>query len=118
MTLNDRSSRAGVRPVTRHQIEWAASGLRRAATEAGVALPVDYSQAVAADGLARATQLAVTRLGAGVVLHTQPSTDRELPVVVGYADGRGQWYRDGRRHTTTTAADTTPAAAASEEVAL
>jgi hypothetical protein len=21
-----------------------------------------------------------------------------LPVVLGYADGRGQWYRDGKRH--------------------
>lgn len=118
MILNDRTVKAAARRVSRHQVEWAASGLRRAATEAGVALPIDYSQAVAADGLARANELAVTRLGAGVVLHTQPSADRELPVVVGYADGRGQWYRDGHRHTTTTVPDTTPAAAASEEVAL
>ncbi len=117
MILNDRVVKAGARPVSRHQVEWAASGLRRAATEAGVALPIDYSQAVAADGLARAAELAVTRLGAGVVLHTQPSNDRELPVVVGYADNRGQWYRDGHRHTTT-AADTTPAAAVSEVVTL
>ncbi len=99
------------RSASDHQIEWTAAGLRRAATDAGVALPVDYSQAVAADGLARATDLAVTRLGAGVVLHTQPSSDRERPVVVGYADGRGQWYRDGHRHTTPTAPDTAPAAA-------
>ena len=118
MILNNRTVKAGARPVSRQQVEWAASGLRRAATEVGVALPIDYSQAVAADGLARATELAVTRLGAGVVLHTRPSSARELPVVVGYADGRGQWYRDGHRHTTTTAADATPAAAVSEEVAL
>ena len=103
--------------ASRHQVEWAASGLRRAAAEVGVSLPVDYSQAVAADGLTRSPELGVTRLGAGVVLHTQPSSSRQLPVVVGYADRRGQWYRDGRRHTTTSAPDTTPAAAC-EEVAL
>ncbi len=104
------------RPASRHQIEWAAAGLRRAATTAGIAIPVDYSQAVAADGLARATELGVTRLGAGVVLHTQPRNDRELPVVVGYADPRGQWYRDGHRHTAPLTPD--PAQAATEEVAL
>ena len=104
------------RPASRHQIEWAASGLRRAATDAGVTLPVDYSQAVAADGLARSPELGVTRLGAGVVLHTQPASDRESPVVVGYADPRGQWYRDGHRHTASAAPDVT--AAAAEEVAL
>jgi hypothetical protein len=105
------------RPASRHQIEWAASGLRRAAADIGVPLPVDYSQAVAADGLARSPELGVTRLGAGVVLHTQPASSRELPVVIGYADPRGQWYRDGRRHTATSAPDTTPVAV-SEEVAL
>ena len=103
MILNDRAVKAGTRPVTRHQVEWAASGLRRATTEAGVALPIDYSQAVAAAGLTRAAELGVTRLG--VVIHTRPSIDRELPVVVGYADGRGRWSRDGHRHTTTTAHD-------------
>lgn len=82
----------------RHQIEWTAAGLRRAAAEAGVALPVSYSQAVAADGLGREAALGVTRLGTGVVLHTSPETERRLPVVLGYADARGQWYRDGRRH--------------------
>ena len=104
------------RPASRHQIEWAASGLRRAAAEAGVALPVDYSQAVAADGLARSPELGVTPLGAGVVLHTHPTNGRDLPVVVGYADPRGQWYRDGHRHTATLNSDGT--AAASEEMAL
>jgi len=105
------------RPASRHQIEWAASGLRRAAAEVGVALPVDYSQAVAADGLARSPELGVTRLGAGVVLHTQPANNRELPIVVGYADPRGQWYRDGHRHTAAPAPDVAPEAV-SEEVAL
>jgi hypothetical protein len=105
------------RPGSRHQIEWAASGLRRAAADIGVPLPVDYSQAVAADGLARSAELGVTRLGAGVVIHTQPASNRELPVVVGYADLRGQWYRDGHRHTTAPAPDVSPAAVR-EEVAL
>jgi hypothetical protein len=105
------------RPASRHQIEGAASGLRRAAAEVGVALPVDYSQTVAADGLARSPELGVTRLGAGAVIHTQPASSRELPVVVGYADPRGQWYRDGHRHTTAAALDVAPEAV-SEEVAL
>jgi hypothetical protein len=84
---------------TRHQIEWAASGLRRAAADAGIVLPVNYSQAVAADGLAREPELGVTRLGTGVVIHTNAGGDKRPPIVLGYADGRGQWYRDGRRHT-------------------
>jgi hypothetical protein len=63
-----------------------------------VELSVAYSQAIAADGLARGPELAVTRLGAGVVFHTRPGSDERLPVVLGYADSRGQWYRDGRRH--------------------
>lgn len=50
------------RPVTRHQVEWAASGVRRSATEAGVALPIDYSQAVVVAGLTRAAELGVARL--------------------------------------------------------
>jgi hypothetical protein len=85
-------------PSSRHQIEWTASGLRRAALDAGVTLPVSYSQAVASDGLAREPQIGVTRLGAGVVLHTSPASAKRLPIVLGYADARGQWYRDGRRH--------------------
>ena len=84
---------------SRHQIEWTASGLRRAAANAGIELPVTYSQSVATDGLARERELGVTRLGTGVVIHTQPDSDTRLPIVLGYADGRGQWYRDGRRHT-------------------
>ena len=88
------------RIASRHQIEWAAAGLRRAAAEIGVAVPVDYSQAVASDGLARSPELGVTRLGAGAVFHTRPQDGRALVVVVGYADRRGQWYRDGRRHST------------------
>jgi len=89
-----------VRPAgdRRHQIAWAAAGLRRAAAAAGITLPVDFTQAVAADGLDRADQLAVSRSGAGVIIHTSPQTTRELPVLLGYADARGQWHRDGRRH--------------------
>lgn len=104
------------RIASRHQIEWAAAGLRRAAAEIGVALPVDYSQAVASDGLARSPELGVTRLGAGAVFHTRPQGGRALVVVIGYADPRGQWYRDGRRHTAT--ANPEQAMAASGEVAL
>ena len=88
-------------PVTDgHSVERAAAGLRRAAAQAGVTLPVDYARAVAADGLARSPQLTVSRLGAGIVVHTQPTSRRQLPVLLGYADPRGQWHRNGRRHTT------------------
>ena len=81
----------------RHNVDWTALGIRRAAADAGVTLPLSYARAVAADGLARADALALSRLGAGVVIHTAPG-ERRLPIVVGYADERGQWYRDGRRH--------------------
>ena len=80
---------------TAHQVQWVAAGLRQAAGEAGVLLPISYSRAVAADGLGRGADVGVTRLGRGVVFHTHPGR----PLVLGYADPRGQWYRDGRRHT-------------------
>lgn len=82
-----------------HRVAWVASGLRRAATGQGVELPVDYARRVAADGLRLADELGVTRLGEGVVIRTVPVTERQLPVVVGYAEARRQWYRDGSRHT-------------------
>jgi hypothetical protein len=86
-----------------HDIARVAAGIRTAAAEAGVTLPVEFTRALAADGLAREPALAVTRLGVGVVIHTRPDTTRRLPILLGYADGRGQWYRDGRRHQPTTA---------------
>jgi hypothetical protein len=46
-------------------------------------------------------ELGVSRLGSGVVIHTVPPTKDRLPLIVGYADGRGQWYRDGSRHVET-----------------
>ena len=86
------------RPASRHQIEHVAAGIRRAAAEAGIELPVSYAQRVAAEGLAHEANLGVTRLGAGVVIHTAPQATDRLPVVIGYADARGQWHRDGHRH--------------------
>jgi hypothetical protein len=81
-----------------HQVAWVAAGIRSAARDAGVDLPVDYAHRVTADGLGRATQLGVTPLGAGVVIHTAPDRPDQLPVVLGYADRGGQWLRDGRRY--------------------
>ena len=66
--------------VTAHQIEWVAAGLRQAASEAGVFLPVSYSRAVAADGLGRGAEVGVTRLGRGVVFHTHPGQLSRCPV--------------------------------------
>lgn len=86
------------RPASRHQIEWVAEGLRRAAASQGVELPVAYARRVATEGLAHEGELGVTRLGAGVVIHTVPQANDRLPVVAGYADSRGQWHRDGTRH--------------------
>jgi len=86
------------RPATRHQVEWVAAALRRAAADQGVDLPVAYARRVVTDGLAREGELGVTRLGAGIVIHTVASAKDRLPVVIGYADSRGQWHRDGTRH--------------------
>ena len=61
-------------------------------------MPVSYSRQVALDGLALESQLGVTRLGDGVVIHTSPQTPDQLPVVLGYADRKHQGYRNGRRH--------------------
>ncbi len=82
----------------RHQVEWVAAGLRRAAAERGVQLPLSYARIVAAEGLASGADLGVTGLGGGVVIHLAPRAKERLSLVVGYADGRGQWHRDGRRH--------------------
>jgi len=86
------------RSANRHQVEWVAEGLRRAAAGQGVELPVAYARRVATEGLAHEGELGVTRLEAGVVIHTVPQAKDRRPVVVGYADARGQWHRDGTRH--------------------
>ena len=39
------------------------------------------------------------------MIHTVPATKRRLPVIVGYADSRGQWYQDGSRHVEVQEAD-------------
>lgn len=91
--------RASSGPDRRHRLAWLAAGLRRAAHNAGVDLPVDYAQRVAADGIRLCEQLAVTPIGQGLAIHTAPDNDHQLPVLLGYADPAGQWYRDGSRHT-------------------
>jgi hypothetical protein len=93
------------RPATRHQIGWVAAALRRATADQGVELPVAYARRVATEGLARGAELGVTRLGAGVVIHTSASSKDRLPIVIGYADPRGQWHRDGARHIETPPAE-------------
>jgi hypothetical protein len=81
-----------------HELAWLAAGLRRAAAGLDVNLPVSYSETVAADGVRFCEQLGVTRIGDGVAIHTAPEPPDQLPVLLGYADPTGQWYRDGRRH--------------------
>lgn len=83
-------------PATCYQAQWVASALGRAACGARVEPPLSCSLALAADGLAREPQLTLTRLGSGVAVHTKPRDERRLPMVLGYADTRGQWYQDGR----------------------
>ena len=73
------------------------AGLSRAARSASVDLPGGYIARVVNDAGPR-VGVGVSRLGTGLVIHTIPPNKRSLPVVLGYADGRGQWYRDGKRH--------------------
>jgi len=86
------------RSASRHRVERVAAGIRQAAAEQGVELPVSYARRVTAEGLALGAELVLTRLGSGVVIHTAPEVKDHVPVVVGYADARGQWHRDGRRY--------------------
>ena len=78
-------------PATRHQVQWVASALRQAAADVGVELSLSYSLALAADGLAREPELALTRLGSGVVVHTKPRDERRLPMVLGYGNDTLIW---------------------------
>lgn len=92
-TSEDQSSPREAGGLARHRVQWVATGLRAAAADAGVALCVGFSETVAAGGLACESELGVTRLGAGVVIHTCPAGEGRRPIVLGYADGKRQWYR-------------------------
>jgi hypothetical protein len=85
-----------LRTRDRH-VEDRCANLRRVARGAGVDLPNRYAERVVHDA-APLVGVGVSRLGTGLVIHTIPPNKRTLPVVLGYADGRGQWYRDGKRH--------------------
>ena len=85
----------------RHRIEEMAIALYRAAHDAAVELPRSYAVRIAATVAKGDGELGVSRLGSGVMIHTVPPTKDRLPLIVGYADGRGQWYRDGSRHVET-----------------
>ena len=89
----------------RHRIEEMAIALYRAAHDAAVELPRSYAVRVVATMAKGDGELGVSRLGSGIVLHTVPPTKDRLPLIVGYADGRGQWYRDGSRHVETPVAE-------------
>jgi hypothetical protein len=93
----------------RHRLIWLAAGLRRAAQEAGVDLPVDYARRVVVDGIRLCDQLGVTPIGRGIAIHTAPTDARQLPILLGYADPAGQWYRDGSRHSLSTPTTTASA---------
>jgi hypothetical protein len=81
------------------RINWVAAGLRQAARDAGVYLPLSYSRRIAVQGVALESPLGVTGFGDLIVIHTLPQDPDQLPVLVGFADADHQWYRDGRRHT-------------------
>jgi hypothetical protein len=89
----------------RHRINEMAIALHRAAHDAAVELPPSYARRVAATSAENDAELGVSRLGSGVVIHTVPPTKDRLPIVFGYADSRGQWYRDGSRHVETPPAE-------------
>ena len=89
----------------RHRIDEMATALYRAAHDAAVELPRSYAACVVATMAKGDGELGVSRLGSGVVIHTVPPAKNCLPLIVGYADGRGQWYRDGSRHVGAPAAE-------------
>ncbi len=91
--------------MDRHRIDEIAIALHRAAHDAAVQLPLPYARRVATMLAENRAELGVSRLGSGIVIHTVPPTKNRLPIVVGYADSRGQWYGDGSRHVETTAAE-------------
>jgi hypothetical protein len=93
----------------RHRLIWLAAGLRRAAQDVGVDLPVDYAQRVAVEGIRLCDQMGVTPIGRGVAIHTAPSDARQLRILLGYADPAGQEYRDGSLHTPPPATSVPPA---------
>lgn len=87
-----------------HQAARLASGIRSAARDGGVVV-VSHgcTEVVASDVLERGGQndigqIGVTRLGDGVVIHTLSDGCGGLAVVLGYADGHGEWFRDGTRY--------------------
>jgi hypothetical protein len=88
----------------RRRIDEIAIALCRAAHEADVEIARSYAQRVATMAKG-AGELGVSRLGIGVVIHTVPATKHRLPVILGYADSRGQWYQDGSRHVEVLEAD-------------
>lgn len=88
----------------RRWIEEMAVALRRAAHDADIEIARSYAQRVATM-VKGAGELGVSRLGGGVVIHTVPATRDRLPIIVGYADSRGQWYQDGSRHVEVLEAD-------------
>jgi glycosyltransferase A (GT-A) superfamily protein (DUF2064 family) len=92
---------------TPHQVAWVAAGIRMAAREGGVDMPVDYVRRITTDGLMQKNRLGVSRLGSGVVIHTAAERLDRIPVVLGHADSGGQWLRDGRRYHVTVV-DTAP----------
>jgi hypothetical protein len=76
-----------------HRIGWVASGLRRAARDAGIELPLGYILRLAADRHAADVPLGVTWMVSGVVIHTLPEGADRLPILLGVTDAEGQWYR-------------------------
>jgi hypothetical protein len=96
------------------KVEDRCANLRRAAWSAGLDLPGSYVTRVVHDAGPR-VGVGVSRLGTGLVIHTIPPNKRSLPILLGYADARGQWYRDGKRHIESAPPET---AIESEAVAL
>jgi len=80
------------------QLDEVVTSLCTEAARHGIELPISYVRAVAREGLSRERALRVHRLGDGVVICTTPRTKDRLPILLGYADRRGQWYSDGHRH--------------------
>ncbi len=83
---------------TRRPVELAARELRLSAHDANVDIPLSYARKLVIASNELGIDLFLGELGNGIVFKSLPASPEELPLIMGYADKRGQWFRDGRKH--------------------
>lgn len=83
---------------TRKPVELLARELRLSAHDANVDIPLSYARKLVLASNELGSDLSLAELGNGIVFKSLPTSSDELPLIMGYADRRGQWYRDGKKH--------------------